>query len=340
MSSKVRKTFTYKGKRYQVYGSSEREVYEKMFKKKQELEEGDFSKTTPTVRRWTEIAIDTYKTAQRPITRKKFVSRVNHCIIEHIGSLKLDKVTPLDCQKVVNLQQGRSKTQVNEVFNALKFIFSTAVNNDILRQDPTRNLIKPSFVSGKRRAITEEEREIIERCFKLDPRFIAFALMLYCGCRPSEARAVTHDDIFIEDERVMLKIRGTKTKNAVRIVPVPPKLKALLPSKCRYTLSHTKSGRALNSDEFRLLWKRFKREMNLLMGARVYRNKLLQNLVADDLVPYCLRHTYCTDLQKSGIDLRTAQYLMGHADIKMTANIYTHVDNEIVKNTYDILSKK
>lgn len=340
MASKFRKTFSYNGKKYQVYASSEREAYEKMFRKKQELEEGDFSKTVPTVRKWTEIAIDTYKTAQKPITRTKFVSRVDHCILEHIGSLRLDKVTPLDCQRVVNLQQGKSKTQVNEVFNALKFIFSTACNNDIIRQDPTRRLIKPSYTSGRRRAITEEEREIIEKCFRLDPRFIAFAIMLYCGCRPSEARAVTLDDIFTEDNRIFLKVRGTKTASSARIVPVPPKLQDLLPNECQYTLSHTKNGRALNAGEFNLMWKKFKREMNILMGAKTYRNKLLQDLVADDLVPYCLRHTFCTDLQKAGVDLRTAQYLMGHADIKMTANIYTHVDTEIVKSTYDILSKK
>ncbi|MDD7347331.1 MAG: tyrosine-type recombinase/integrase, partial [Clostridiales bacterium] len=137
-----------------------------------------------------------------------------------------------------------------------------------------------------------------------------------------------------------LKIRGTKTANAVRTVPIPLKLQGLLPDECKYTLSHTKNGRMLNAGEFNLMWKHFKREMNILMGAKTYRNKLLQDLVADDLIPYCLRHTFCTDLQKAGIDLRTAQYLMGHADIKMTANIYTHVDDEIVKSTYDILSKK
>lgn len=340
MASKFRKTFTYNGKRYQVYGSSEREAYEKMFKKQQELEEGDFSKTVPTVRKWTEIAIDTYKTGQKPITRTKFVSRINHCILEHIGSFRLDKVTPLDCQRVINLQQGNSKTQVNEVFNTLKFIFSTACNNDIIRQDPTRRLVKPSYTVGKRRAITDYERTIIEKCFELDPRFIVFALMLYCGCRPSEARAITLDDVYKEEGRTFLKINGTKTANAIRTVPIPPKLEALLPDECNYTLSHTKNGRALNSGEFGVMWQRFKREMNIFMGAKMYRNKLLEDLVADDLVPYCLRHTYCTDLQRAGIDIRTAQYLMGHSDIKMTANIYTHVDSETVKTTYDILAKK
>ena len=34
--------------------------------------------------------------------------------------------------------------------------------------------------------------------------------------------------------------------------------------------------------------------------------------------------------KKRGVDIRTAQYLMGHADIQMTANIYTHVDFEII----------
>lgn len=38
-----------------------------------------------------------------------------------------------------------------------------------------------------------------------------------------------------------------------------------------------------------------------------------------------LRHTYATSLYKVGIDLKTAQYLLGHADIKMTAEIYTHI---------------
>ena len=60
----------------------------------------------------------------------------------------------------------------------------------------------------------------------------------------------------------------------------------------------------------------------------MYRNQLIAPYpLADDFVPYNLRHTYCTDLQKKGIDIRTAQYLMGHSDISLTANIYTHADN-------------
>lgn len=48
--------------------------------------------------------------------------------------------------------------------------------------------------------------------------------------------------------------------------------------------------------------------------------------VADDLTPYCLRHTFCTDLQRAGVPINVAKELMGHADIQTTANIYTHRD--------------
>ncbi|MGX8702895.1 MAG: tyrosine-type recombinase/integrase [bacterium] len=46
--------------------------------------------------------------------------------------------------------------------------------------------------------------------------------------------------------------------------------------------------------------------------------------LAPDLCLYCLRHTYCTDLQRKGVPLNTAKYLMGHSNISTTANIYTH----------------
>lgn len=69
------------------------------------------------------------------------------------------------------------------------------------------------------------------------------------------------------------------------------------------------------------------------MGCEVYRNELIPPLpLAPDFVPYMFRHTYCTDLQKKGIDIRTAQKLMGHSSISITAEIYTHVGTkEIVK---------
>jgi len=40
---------------------------------------------------------------------------------------------------------------------------------------------------------------------------------------------------------------------------------------------------------------------------------------------YDLRHTFCTALYDAGVDVKTAQYLMGHSNIEITMKIYTHL---------------
>ena len=54
--------------------------------------------------------------------------------------------------------------------------------------------------------------------------------------------------------------------------------------------------------------------------------------IAQDLCLYCLRHTFCTDLQQKGVPLNTAKYLMGHTNISVTSQIYTHPgDAEVIE---------
>ena len=47
--------------------------------------------------------------------------------------------------------------------------------------------------------------------------------------------------------------------------------------------------------------------------------------MADDLTPYCLRHTYATDLQSAGVPLNVAKDLLCHQSIAMTSQIYTYL---------------
>ena len=63
-----------------------------------------------------------------------------------------------------------------------------------------------------------------------------------------------------------------------------------------------------------------------------YKIKKEDELVGRDLTPYCLRHTYCTDLQNAGVPINVAKYLMGHSDIRVTANIYTHHTEDVSKS--------
>lgn len=90
------------------------------------------------------------------------------------------------------------------------------------------------------------------------------------------------------------------------------------------------------------MWRSFKRLVDIEMGAQLFRNQVIQHGEPDELwetlTPYCLRHTYCTNLQNAGVPINVAKYLMGHSDISMTANIYTHTTEETVQQAADLIN--
>ena len=90
------------------------------------------------------------------------------------------------------------------------------------------------------------------------------------------------------------------------------------------------AGNMHSTTTARRVWKAIKRAMDIRMGATLYRSQIKVSKLAPDLMPYCLRHTFCTDLQRAGVPLNVAKELMGHSDISITANIYTHRDSDLL----------
>lgn len=43
------------------------------------------------------------------------------------------------------------------------------------------------------------------------------------------------------------------------------------------------------------------------------------------ITPHVCRHTYCSNMARKGMNPKTLQYLMGHSDISVTLNVYTHL---------------
>lgn len=50
------------------------------------------------------------------------------------------------------------------------------------------------------------------------------------------------------------------------------------------------------------------------------------------VTPHVCRHTFCSNMAKSGMNPKTLQYIMGHADISVTLNTYTHVKFDDAKD--------
>ena len=52
------------------------------------------------------------------------------------------------------------------------------------------------------------------------------------------------------------------------------------------------------------------------------------------VTPHVLRHTFCTNMQRAGIDVKSLQYLMCHSNVSVTLDVYTHVDFRAVQEAF------
>lgn len=328
-----RKDFWVDGQRYVVRADTEEDLIRKEALKRQEIEEGRITKGGNTrVEDWIEECFATFKPNASEETLKNEMYRVKKHIVAEIGHMPIRKVTRSQLQKILNSQKGMSFSHVRSLRQELEFIFDNAVQEGLILKSPAVNLKMPPNVKGERRAITDEERRHLLKVCEKDEHFVLFLLMLYCGCRPGEARECRRYDIDeIGDGVHRLHIRGTKTENADRFVPLPEPLwqrfKDLPPNS---PLAVNARGKKHSESSYNRLVDRLRREMNISMGCKMYRNKLVPPYpLADDFVPYCLRHTYCTDLAHARVDIRIAKTLMGHSNIMVTADIYTHAGDTL-----------
>ena len=329
---KYNKTFSFNGKRYYIHADTLQEIGEKKQKKLQELQKRQAKDTHLTVTDWLPRCIDTYKQGQSETTRDDYLKSLDRAILPYIGKYRLIDVTPLMCQDVLNKQAGKSKSQINLIYNGLRFIFSHAYNNGLVIKNPTLQLQKPKGTYNPRRALTPLERKVLIDLAKTERKYYWCLLMLYCGCRPKEACECKGSDISIKDKTPVLHIRGTKNKYADRYVPIPKGLYSLIKgTKKNDYISIYPSGLPITDKNNRTkLWRGLWYKMNLKAGTKTYRNQLQEPyIIPKDLTPYCLRHEYCSELARKGIDIRIAQKLMGHSTIQMTANIYTHIEDEL-----------
>lgn len=267
-----------------------------------------------TLKEWADICVPTYKPNLKKGTmyHYTFYSRLRTCILAYLGDAEIGDIKPIDCQNCLNKQIGKSRYQIREIHQMMNFLFEKAIDNELIIKNPARCIVRPNGAKGRRRSLTNAERSVFLEAIE-DPVNLPFAFMYYCGLRPSEACNILASDLTEIGGVPALHIRGTKTKNANRFVPLPSDLSRLIQNSLKTENRASEEVCVMSYETISRRWQRLRKRM----GA------------APDLVPYCLRHTYCTDLQKKGIDIRIAQKLMGHSSIDLTSTIYSHIDEDL-----------
>ena len=141
---------------------------------------------------------------------------------------------------------------------------------------------------------------------------------------------------------------GTKTENAKRWVPFPDELSFAFKSLNKIgsdPIFVNSYGQRTTKRSRSLLWNKFKLQLQITSGC-YYNNKgiltppegMSDFPVAADLVPYCLRHTFATDLKDALVPDAIRKELLGHADHDVTDG-YTHRTDRSLKIAKDLLEK-
>lgn len=171
----------------------------------------------------------------------------------------------------------------------------------------------------------------------------AVLLMMLCGLRVGEVLTLKWDDIDFNTGKVHLnkstqRVKGNEyavkpgTKNGKdRTVPIP---KTLLEELAKLKETSTSplictntSGEFHTPSSWKRMFESYISDLNALNCAKSKYDPSFKRTL-DKITPHMFRHTYASMLYFSGVDVLTAQKLLGHADLSTTLKVYTHLQKE------------
>lgn len=231
-------------------------------------------------------------------------------------------------------KKGFAQKTVKSRLLVLNLVMKYAVINQYISNNPCLYITIPkNLPRTKRESLTDKQIETVKN--NTDKVFGVFAyFLLYTGLRRGEALALRYSDINFEKK--IIHINKTvewignvpnikdhpKTDAGIRDIPLLDCLSPFIPNKVNDELVFPNSKNELmRNGNFTRLWDKYRAETGL------------------DITPHQLRHAYATMLYDAGIDIKTAQYLLGHANIQTTMDIYTHLSQARQKSASEILNK-
>lgn len=308
-------------------------------------------KVCDLVERYLTTKVNTVK----PTTRSNY-KFVQNILAEHeFGSRKIGDIKTSDAKLfLIGLQaDGKRYSTVKTVRGVLRPAFQMAVDDDILVKNPFGFELAGVVVNDTvtREAITKEQmRKFLKFCRDDNvycKYYEAFYILFHTGMRISEFCGLTIKDIDLENNIINIDhqlqrlsdmtylVQSTKTNAGTRKLPITEDVaycfRAILEDRPTPKVEQFVDGYTgflyLDKDglpEVALHWEhRFRHAVN--------RYNEIYKVQMPRITPHICRHTYCSNMAKAGMNPKTLQYLMGHSDIGVTMNTYTHLGLEDAK---------
>lgn len=216
----------------------------------------------------------------------------------------------------------------------LNLVFKYAIILEYIDSNPCQYIAVPKGLPKKKRlpATPDEAKKIIANVEK-DFGLLAY-FFLFTGCRRGEALAIMPSDIDMENKTVSINKtvewigsrpqikHSPKTDAGNREIPLTDKLVELIkPLMSQKYIFQNDKGELFNNSQVTRGWEKYQKEAGI------------------QSTPHQLRHSYQTMLFDAGIDVKTAQKWLGHADIKTTLDIYTHLsESRLAQSTEKLFS--
>ena len=170
----------------------------------------------------------------------------------------------------------------------------------------------PTHIRKQGSALDRAELELFKTAISGHPLENYFLFLLYSGCRRNEAIYLNSADVDFKNK--LLHIRGTKTALSNRTIPLFENLVALLAK-----IKPTKDG--------------FYFPFRPDYPTHAFKKLCPKHKLHD------LRHTFATMCLEAKISLKVVQTWLGHSEIDTTADIYSHVTQELNRSEADVLTK-
>ena len=292
------------------------------------------------------------KTGVKPNTLANYNFVQNLLKKETFSEKKISQIKTSDAKLfLIKLQQdGKGYSTIKTVRGVLRPAFQMAVDDDVLHKNPFGFELATVVVNDSvtREAITKDQMRKFLKFVHDDNVYCKYYEVVYIlfhtGLRISEFCGLTLRDVDLGNKilnidhqlqrtaNMKLVIESTKTNAGTRKLPMTedvaecfrgiiedrevPRNEKIIDGYTGF-LFLDKNG----NPEVAMHWEHRFNHM-------VKRYNEIYWVQMPNITPHVCRHTYCSNMAKSGMNPKTLQYLMGHSDIGVTLNTYTHLGLE------------
>ncbi len=271
---------------------------------------------------------------------------------ETFSEKKISQIKTSDAKLfLIKLQQdGKGYSTIKTVRGVLRPAFQMAVDDDVLHKNPFGFELATVVMNDSvtREAITKDQMRKFLKFVHDDNVYCKYYEVVYIlfhtGLRISEFCGLALRDVDLENKilnidhqfqrtaNMKLVIESTKTNAGTRKLPITEDVAECFwgiiedrePPRFEKVIDGYSGFLFLDKDCNPLVAMHWKHRFNHM----VKRYNDIYRVQMPNITPHVCRHTYCGNMAKSGMNPKTLQYLMGHSDIGVTLNTYTHLGLE------------